>query len=217
MAAETPKDKFLRLCPGGFSDPKFLKDERSYKLDAHEKWNELLNREEFNRLLEKEQYQEICRRAVQIEGKTRLMLSRFEKSALHDALREENAATMIAWGLFDLVYGEDNFQKRFEEFSTDLGSLRIKQTSPVTWTIATVFPFLALPEQHIFLKPKVTQAAAKRRRFSLNYKPELNWLTYSCLLRFAEVLAEEVADLNPRDMIDIQSYIWVTEFWEKDV
>jgi O-acetyl-ADP-ribose deacetylase (regulator of RNase III) len=52
----------------------------------------------------------------------------------------------------------------------------------VKWTIATVFPFLAHSQTHIFLKPEVTQAAAKRRGFSLNYKPELNWLTYSCLL-----------------------------------
>ena len=69
-----------------------------------------------------------------------------------------------------------------------------------------------MPELYIFLKPNVTQAAAKRSAFTLNYKSEPNWLTYSSLLRLAEVLAEEVADLGPRDMIDIQSYTWVTEF-----
>lgn len=217
MTVEAPKEKFLRLCPGGFSDPKYLKDERSYKLDAHEAWCELLSREDFDNLLDEEQYQEICRRLRQITSKTKAMLSQYEHSALQYATKANEAAHLMANGVFELVYGEGEFEKRFEEFALDLGSMPCKQTSPVKWTIATMFPFIALPDQHIYLKPEVTKAAAKRRRFSLNYKPELNWLTYSCLLKFAEVLAEEVADLKPRDMIDIQSYIWVTEFWEKDV
>lgn len=215
MTAEASKEKFLRLFPGGFTDPKYLTDERNYKFAAHGTWCDLLNREEFENLLEAEQFQEICRRALQVESKTSLMLSRFEKSALREAFARETAAPMFAWGLFELIYGEGDFQNRFEEFALDLGTLTSKQTSPYKWTIATIFPFLALPKEHIYLKPEVTKAAAKRRRFSLNYKPELNWLTYSSLLRFAEVLSEEVAELNPRDMIDIQSYIWVTEFYEK--
>lgn len=208
MAGETPKEKFRRFYPGGFSDPKYLRQERDYKFEAHEKWRELLSREEFERLLDEQQYPEICRRAVHVEGKTKAMLSRYEKAALHDGFRGELAAK----GLFDLVYGDDGFQKRFEEFAKDLDSLPRKATSPAKWTIATLFPFVAHPGQHIFLKPEVTQAAARRRRFSLNYRSEPNWLTYSCLLRFAEDLAAEVADLKPRDMIDIQSYIWVTEY-----
>jgi hypothetical protein len=211
MAGETAKDKFLRFYPKGFNDPEYLRCERDYKVEAHAKWCELLNQEEFDRLLEEKQFLEICRRAVQIEAKTNL-LARFEKSALHDAVKVERAAELAAVGLFDLVYGDDDFQVRFEEFATDLRSWPTRQTSPFKWTIATIFPFLALPKQHIFLKPEVTNAAAKRRHFSLNYKPEVNWLTYSCLLRLAAVLAEEVADLYPRDIIDIQSYLWVTEF-----
>lgn len=212
MGAETSKEKFLRLYPGGFSDPKYLRCERNYKLEAHDNWDELLNKEEFDGLLEERQYVEICRRVVQIEAKTKILLSPYEKAALHDGVRAEKAAELVACGLFDLVYGDDDFQLRFEEFSRDLYSWPRGQTSPAKWTIATLFPFIALPKQHIFLKPEVTKACAKRRRFSLNYKTEPNWLTYTCFLRLAAVIAEEVADLTPRDMIDIQSYIWVTEF-----
>lgn len=101
-----------------------------------------------------------------------------KESALHDAFSEEKSAPMFAWGLFELVYGEGDFQSRFEEFALDLGTLLTTQTSTYKWTVATIFPFLALPKEHLFLKPEVTKAAAKHRGFSLNYKPELNWLTY---------------------------------------
>ncbi len=214
-SVETPRDKFLRLCPGGFSDPLYLRYERDYKWAAHEAWHELLNEPEFDRLLTEEKYGEVCRRAVRIEGKTRFMLTRYEKAALHDGVKEAKPAKLFANGLYDLVYGEDDFETRFQEFAKDLEHLPERQTSPVKWTVLTMFPFLAHPTEHIFLKPQVTKSAAKRRHFWLNYRPELNWTTYSCLLRFAEVLRKEVADLEPRDMIDIQSYIWVTEFWKK--
>lgn len=215
MCLASPKDKFLRFCPEGFSDPSYLRYERDYKWAAHEAWCELLNEPEFDRLLTAEDYQEVCRRAMRVEAKTRFMLHRNEKAALHDSVKGAKPAKLFAYGLYDLVYGEDDFQERFKEFARDLESLPANQTSPVSWTIATIFPFLADPAKHMFLKPQVTKSAAKRRRFSLNYKPQLNWTTYSCLLRLAEVLREEVADQKPRDMIDIQSYIWVTEFWKK--
>ncbi len=123
MIGEPPKEKFLRLYPGGFSDPTYLRQERNYKLNAHEKWLELLNREEFDRLLDEEQYDEICRRALQVEAQTKFMLAAFEKVALRDAVKGVRAATLASAGLFELVYGEGDFQTRFEEFVLDLGSL----------------------------------------------------------------------------------------------
>ena len=212
---ETPKEKFLRFCPGGFSDPVYLKHERNYNWAAHEAWNELLNQDEFDRLLSNEEYDEIARRAMRVEATTRMLLSRFEKSALHDAVKGK-AAKLFSHGLFDLIYGSNDFNERFEEFVLDLGSLPDKQTSPLKWPIATIFPFIALPQDHIFLKPNVSKDAASRRKVSLNYKSHPNWMTYSSLLELTKVIRSEVADLNPRDMIDIQSYIWVTESWKRN-
>jgi hypothetical protein len=80
----------------------------------------------------------------------------------------------------------------------------------IRWTIATIVPFLARPDRYKFLKPEVTKEAAEHRGFALNYKPLPNWLTYSCLHELASILMTELWDLKPRDMIDIQSLIWVT-------
>ncbi len=76
------------------------------------------------------------------------------------------------------------------------------------WTTATYFPFIADPDNHMFLKPVATKRIAAACGVELNYRSELNSLTYQSLLRLADHLLEALADLKPKDLIDIQSFIW---------
>jgi hypothetical protein len=73
----------------------------------------------------------------------------------------------------------------------------------------TVFGFLAQPETHIFLKPNVTRTAAREYGFPFHYQSRPDWKTYASCLDFAETLRDDVEDLGPQDMIDLQSFIWV--------
>jgi hypothetical protein len=73
----------------------------------------------------------------------------------------------------------------------------------------TVIGFLAQPDRHIFLKPNVTRAAATAYGFPFDYTSRPNWATYQSLLAFAERVRRDQEDLGPRDMIDLQSFIWV--------
>lgn len=209
MTHQQAIDKFLRIFPKGFRDPLYLDRERNYKWEAHGLWGESLNRQAFADLLDAEEFSEIARRAIGVEGKTNI-LAKFEKIALRDAVKKPSAAKQFALGLHDLIYGADAFETRFGRFTTVLEKLPQNNTGTAKWPIQTVFPYLALPKEHIFLKPSVTQQAAKRRAFSLNYKPQPNWLTYSCLLRLAGLLKQDLTELGPRDMIDVQSFLWVT-------
>jgi hypothetical protein len=79
----------------------------------------------------------------------------------------------------------------------------------LTWPLVTVFGFIAQPDVHMFLKPTVTKAAAAAYGFEFAYMSRPNWTTYANVLDFARVVRRDVADLRPRDMIDIQSFIWV--------
>ena len=45
--------------------------------------------------------------------------------------------------------------------------------------------------------------------FDFHYASRPNWATYVSLLEFAEQIREDQRDLGPRDMIDLQSFIWV--------
>ena len=100
-------------------------------------------------------------------------------------------------------------QHRFESFAEMLALLPRKQTRVVTWPLQTVFGFIANPSEFIFLKPRVTQMAAKKYDFPFKYISKPNWETYKSLLDFAALIKNDLAELKPQDMIDIQSFIWV--------
>ena len=200
--------KFLYYFPGGYSGKKFIEWEREYKWNAHLSWKEKLNRKQFEELLEKEEYSEIAKRAVNIESRTNLLFS-FEKMALRDAVKTTEAARAFAEGLYAYIYGKQEMKKRFEEFRNMLAGLPVKQTRVLTWPLLTVFGFIADPARHIFLKPVVTKTAAIKYDFEFDYNSKPNWRTYQSLLDFAEQVRTDTADFNPRDMIDLQSFIWV--------
>ena len=79
----------------------------------------------------------------------------------------------------------------------------------LTWPLITVWGFVAQPARHIFLKPNVTRDAAQKYAFDFRYQSKPNWETYRSLLDFAQTIRNDQADLQPRDMIDLQSFIWV--------
>ncbi len=200
--------KFLRHFPKGFKDPKYLGWERDYKWDAHERWMELLKPEVFEELLARKEFHAIAQRAASVESRTNLLFS-FEKMAARDAVREETGARTFALALHTWLHGEGDPERRFERFVEAIGHLPRKQTRVLTWPLVTVFGFIAQPEQHIFLKPQVTKVAAAAYAFPFTYASRPNWATYHQLLDFADQLFLDLADLEPRDMIDIQSFIWV--------
>jgi hypothetical protein len=200
--------KFLRFFPGGFQDETYLDWERNYKWEAHERWEESLSRTAFRTRLSEKRYGDIAARAVQIESRTNLLFS-FEKMALRDAVKPPEGARAFAEGLYEFLFGRGSEERKFEAWCTAVSELPRKQTRVLTWPIVTVFGFLATPDRHIFLKPNVTKIAAREYGFEFEYQSRPQWKTYASLLAFANDVRDDVRDMKPRDMIDIQSFIWV--------
>ncbi len=207
-AVQRCRRRFLRFFPDGFTDDTYLDWERNYKADAHERWRADLNRSAFRRLLEADEVGEIMARAIRIESRTNLVFS-FEKIALRDAIRTADSARAMASGLYHLLHGAGGIQQRFEQWCETVASLPRRQTRVLTWPIVTVFPFLAQPDRHIFLKPNVTRVAAAQYGFDFPYQSRPNWRTYASLLALADLVQADLRDLHPRDMIDVQSFLWV--------
>lgn len=207
-AAERCRSRFLRFFPDGFSDETYLAWERNYKAEAHERWSAELGRSAFRALLDAGDAREIMARAVRIESRTNLLFS-FEKMAIRDAVRSAHGARKMAQAIYDLLWGEDRLPHRFERWCGALLSLPRRQTRVLSWPIATVLPFLAQPDRHIFLKPNVTRVAAAQYGFDLPYQSRPNWQTYTALRELADRVRADQRDLQPRDMIDVQSFLWV--------
>lgn len=200
--------KFLRFFPRGFQDETYIAWERGYKEEAHRQWEELLGRAEFTRLLDQRQFAEITSRAVRIESRTNLLFS-FEKMALRDAVRTGAGAKRFAEGLYAFLFGREGMESRFENWCRTVEQLPRRQTRVLTWPLVTVFGFIAQPTLHMFLKPNVTRTAAVHCGYNFPYESRPSWDVYGSLLDFAKHVRSGVRDLRPRDMIDIQSFIWV--------
>jgi hypothetical protein len=200
--------KFLRRFPGGFRDETYLAWERDYKWEAHREWEAGLNRDEMRRLMSRGQWTELAARAVKIESGRSLLFS-FEKMALRDAVREADGARIFVRGLYQLLYDDGPLQQRFEAWVDAVARLPRRQTRVLTWPLVTVFGFIAQPRTHIFLKPNTTRQAARKLGLPFSYVSRPNWQTYSGYLRLGADVRRLIRDLRPRDMIDIQSFLWV--------
>lgn len=206
--AARARRRFLKFFPGGFDDETYIDWERDYKWAAHESWQELLEPSAYRKRLAAERYEDIAGSAVRIESRTNLLFS-FEKMALRDAIRFRTGARIFAEGLYDFLWGRGSDEVRFERWCETVASLPRRQTRVLTWPLVTVFGFIARPDTHIFLKPNVTRRAAESYGFDFQYHSKPNWATYRSLLDFAETVRRDTRDLRPKDMIDLQGYIWV--------
>jgi len=215
LKARRCRGKFLRFFPEGFEDETYLAWERDYKWSANREWDRMLNQEALSDLLREGDYAEVALRAVRIEARTNLIFS-FEKMALRDAVKPAAGARMFATGLYGFLHGKGRMQERFERWCEVVAALPRKQTRVLTWPIVTVFGFLAQPEKHIFLKPNVTRTAAHEYGFPFHYQSRPAWKTYAGCLEFAETVRQDLDDLGPQDMIDLQSFIWVQGSSEYD-
>ena len=207
--------KFVRFFPGGFYDNTYIEWERAYKWNAHKQWHTVLGAANFRALIRKRRFNEIAQHAVRIESRTNLLFS-FEKMALGDAVKTSAGAKLFATGLYSFLHGSGDLQEKFDRWRAVVSTLPRKQTRVLTWPIVTVFGFIAQPRTHIFLKPKVTRLAAQTYGFDLRYESKPSGRIYLNFLEFADTVIRDLRDMRPRDLIDVQSFIWVQGSEEYD-
>lgn len=201
------RSQFLKFFPNGFHSEGYAAQERDYKVAAKKKLDDTAPLEE---ALTGSGFGE----AVLSVYRATNMLSPFEKTRLQDVFRGPNA---------------DKVVRAAAEFArdTDTNSLvqlenALKPYGSAKWTVATYLPYLWLPDRHMFLKPEVSKDYAARvgHPFASVYEAKLNLGVYESLLDLVDRTSEALSDLQPRDRIDIQSFIWVVgEYQEvrKDV
>jgi hypothetical protein len=202
---------FLERFPGGFAGEAFLKEERNQRWEAHLAYERELGGDKLRELLAAGKVEDVVHRALHAQQGTNL-LSVFEKARLSKALRADSQyAERVFSALADVLAHEAPEEESFARY------LDLVQAVPagtpgqrqITWPIATILPHLAAPERHLFLKPVATQAAAERLGLDLQYQAALNWNTYQRALGLAAGLREALAVHGCRDLVDVQSFIWV--------
>ena len=211
LGAARCRHKFELYYPEGFADPTFLVAERAFKERAHLEWQAQLGPADFRKLLARGEFRQIADTAVRIESRTNLLFS-FEKMALRDAVRSAAGARLFAYELYAFLYGRGSPQRKFEDWAQAVADLPRHRTRVLSWPVVSVFGFIARPDKHLFLKPRVTRKAAQDYGFDFPYEPTPAWPVYQELLTFAAIIRRDLerkAGFKARDMIDVQSFIWV--------
>lgn len=200
---EGARSRFLKFFPNGFHSNGFCSQERDYKVAAKAKLDqevpldEALNGTGFGE-------------AVLSVYRATNMLSPFEKTRLQNVFRGEHSDAV--------VQALARFTKNNQATSLSTLAQLLKPFDSAKWTVATYLPFLWKPETHMFLKPEVTKDFATRVGHPLAavYEAGLSHDVYGSLLDLAKETEQKLADLNPRDRIDIQSFIWVVGDYLED-
>lgn len=211
LGAARCRRKFELFYPEGFEDETYLVAERAYKERAHLEWEAELGAAAFRKLLARGEFRQIADAAVRIEARSNLLFS-FERMALRDAVRTPAGARLFSTELYALLYGPGSPRRKFNDWLEALADLPQPGSRLMTWPVATVFGFIARPDRHLFFKPKATRKAAHDYGYALEYHARPNWVSYQDLLTFAAVVRRDL-DRKPgfkaRDMIDLQSFMWV--------
>jgi hypothetical protein len=197
------RNRFLHFFPNGFHSTGYAGEERDYKVAARDRLNTSAPLDEAANGLG-------FGEAVLAVFRSTNLLSPFEKTRLQGVLRGPDADTFVR-SAARFTLGERK--------SALLDMERVlKPHDNAKWTVVTYLPFLWRPEEHMFLKPEVTKDFAARvgHRFAWTYEPRLDIAVYETLLDLASQTTAALADLRPRDRIDVQSFIWVVGDYKDD-
>jgi len=203
---------FKTKYPGGFDDPIYREDlkkgERAYKeaVMAYFKEN-FLNDNKMKQAVERKDALYLKEHSNKLFGKSLNLPAPQEIISLRNALENEAYTLELFEALIKVLEDSEIRQETMAPY------LEVFNHTPVVgfakWPLATLFPFLAQPERHMFLKPEATKNFAGWVGWELNYDPRLNWRTYSSLLEMTKKYLEELKPYGAKDIIDLQSFIWV--------
>ena len=195
---------FLEKHPLGFADPAYMNAERKDKVKASEVCKQTLSTEAFRSC----STDELIDRVRRLVNMTNLIQGGFEKPKLVDAIKDSHNSAPFLAALQDLLHGQEGVGERLERFSDHLHTLGLRK-----WTYGTYFLFLHDPEHCTFVKPEGLKKALEITAHAVDYNPAPSAHVYNQILEFANWIwgrlrAQGNAYLVPKDMIDVQSFIW---------
>jgi hypothetical protein len=214
LTHEQALDQFLAVYPEGFTDPDHIASDggKSARVSrwraAHEAWAAAFGNGQGERLVADDDLKELVKRALKIEALIAPLHPPADDGAVKEALSDEETTRTYFAALVELVSVPSPGRARFEKLFAAAGALPVEPAQQ--WLVATLFPFLASPQRHVLLRPKVTCVAADRLGYDLRYESYPNWATYSALRTVGTRLIEQLAPNGATDFADLESFLHVT-------
>jgi hypothetical protein len=199
-------ERFRYLYPGDFKNTAFEKGERGGKLDAGAVLKPILN-EKMNDI-----------EAVRLLRNARRILDKGGQSPLHmtegldlDAIWSSGKGSIFVHGLRAWCAGE-----RAEAIDLLHRACEGRRSS---WPMFTLYPALISPEKEAILRPTAAKkfALGVNSLFAKAYESQPSLTVYKGYLDLLDQTSEKIAHLEPRDYIDLASFVWVSTSYSADV
>lgn len=192
-----------------FDDPQFAADELVPKRTAVALATDLLSRTEFDRLLAAGDDAGLLARLEKVAQATNLLWRRVPSQGdtavfSHPTLEPLPFCTQLR----NLLYGDLTTPERLQRWST----WAARRGLPNRWPLPTYYLFLCHPETELFVKPRTATWFLRfigAREAAVISPPD--GATYALLREQAAALRETLAAFGARDMLDVQSFIWVCQ------
>jgi 5-methylcytosine-specific restriction protein B len=186
----------------------FQEDEIDYKQKLIAKAKSQLAEPELRELIQSEDYDTFIAR-LQILGQNKennLLFLRYSSSSDLNILNVPNLDREAFCKVFyDLLYGDGSTEDRLDHYLTWIERNKL----PNKWTFPTHFLFLCHPETEIFIKPSAVKTFLDFIDQGSIFTSSPSAQSYSAIRQVASFLKEALQPYKPRDMVDIQSLIWV--------
>jgi hypothetical protein len=192
---------FRAVFPQGFSDPFLQHNERNYKEVAHRKACKSLSASRLEAMIRDGDLEDVVASAA----RTFTNLIYPQEQMAFRALAQRDAAQIAAFAeaLLELLHG-DAFDAAFDRMVGLLAPVKAAR-----WPILTYFPFIMHPERHAHLKPGIAQVCATRLGRDFRYEAAPSAAAYRRFLDFCGWVRDGIAELGPRDNIDLQTFFYV--------
>ena len=188
----------------GFDDERFVADEITYKRSTVDLARELLAKEELSWLIGEKNFGELNERIERVGKDNNLLYNSVPTSGDLRILYNENANREAFYDAFlSLIHEKGKGEERLARFVEVLKGLGIK----CYWSFPTYFMFIIDPENEFFVKPSVAKWFLEMT--GNKYSSQVDAQMYKTLKEEAKRLQDEMNQYNPKNLIDIQSAIWV--------
>jgi len=192
----------------GFQDPRYLEQERNYKVTTAELAARLLSEPELRALVDAGNAEEVLQRARQVGQKSNLLyLAVPQTGDLAPLLRplEPAPRLSLARGILELLHGAEAVAERVDRFLALLTSLGL----PAHWQLFSYLLFFVHPGEEVFIKPTAIGRALELLGAPVELAEAPSGRVYERVRSIARTLRQELADWQPADLIDVQSFLFV--------
>lgn len=205
----------------GFDDPKYLEEERDYKINNHHFALEILNKEQYRQLLGEVQYDEILKRLLKIcQYIKQGALMHFED---YQILRSGYKPKECAVTIFNLLFSENELlEARIDELASYIReyghSAKTQEFKPYMmptegkmWNFISFLLATYYPDKYIFVKPTKFDEFIKLAKLTNPRTSEMTGKSYQKVLELVNEVKYklEANGIFPQDMVDIQSFIFI--------